>query len=78
MMLMANIIYHQRQISEYEATTEWSWWAKQKLLEKTCVHATYTTTNFKKTGLGLKLGPHGDRPATNSLRHDTAKILVDG
>ena len=56
---------------------EWSWWAKQKL-EQTCLHATYSTMKFKQTGLGLKLGPHGDRQATNSLSHDTAKILVDG
>lgn len=78
MMSMAKIIHHQWQINEYEATTEWSWWAKQKELEKSCLHATYSTTNFKQTGLGLKLSPHGGRPATNSLRHNTAKILVDG
>ena len=34
---------------------------------RTCLTATLSTTNLTLTGLGLKLGRHGERPATNSL-----------
>jgi len=34
---------------------------------RTCLTATLSTTNLTLTGLGLKLGLHGERPATNSL-----------
>jgi hypothetical protein len=34
---------------------------------RTCLTATLFTTNLTLTGLGLKLGLHGDRPATNGL-----------
>jgi len=34
---------------------------------RTCLTATLFTTNLTLIGLGLKLGLHGERPATNGL-----------
>ena len=34
---------------------------------RTCLTATLSTTNLTLTGLGLKPGHHGERPATISL-----------
>jgi hypothetical protein len=41
---------------------------------KACSFATSSTTNPAWTGLGMNLGLHGKRPATNHLSHDMALI----
>jgi hypothetical protein len=42
---------------------------------KTCASATFSTTNPRWTDLGSNTDLCGDRPATNSLNHGTAKVF---
>jgi hypothetical protein len=43
---------------------------------KTCPNATLSTKNPTCIDLGVNLGLHGERPATNDLSHGTAIVLV--
>jgi hypothetical protein len=47
---------------------------KSKILEKNCPSVTSSTKNPTWTDLGANPGHRGERPATNSLTHDTAII----
>jgi hypothetical protein len=51
---------------------EWYWHGK-KDLEKSCPSATLHITNLTWTDLGRNPGLQDERPATNRLRHVTAK-----
>jgi hypothetical protein len=45
-------------------------------LGKTCPIATLSSTNHTWTDPGLNPGLRGERPATNCLSYDTAKLPV--
>jgi hypothetical protein len=45
---------------------------KSKDLEQTHPTATLSTTNPTRTDLGVNLGLHGEKPATNRLSHGMA------
>jgi hypothetical protein len=56
------------------------WWndtdrEELKFLEKNLFQCHFVPTNITWTGLRLKPGLHGDRPATSSLSHGTACII---
>ena len=48
---------------------------EQKYSEKTCPTATLFTTNPTWTGMGLHLGLHSERPASNRLSRDTTSSI---
>lgn len=49
---------------------------KTEVIGEKPVRVTVSTTNPTLTDLRLKLGVRGDRPVTNCLRHDMARLMT--
>jgi len=65
----------ERWMNQFAALVEWHWRGKdQSTRTKTPATVTLSTTNPTLSVVGLNPGLRGERPATNRLSHDTAKL----